>query len=573
MGGYLPDTGLSTTRFHSIVGNVASHRKGRCVFADELSTSHVYSLADAFSLRNESCNRCSSNPLMGNILPRFVGADSTTTAHWDGIRYAAAKILRNRLRAAVSMRVRLRIMSDCSVGDSGSFPPHLQPENAMSERAPNQESVDLAPVPRTFFEYLKSFGPGLVVVLTWLGAGDIISMGVAGGNYGYSLMWVLVLAIVMRFFFVSLIARYQLCNHHGEGVLDGLVRLHPLYAPVLLLATVVMGHIYGSYMTVGIGEACVEFTGVGEVWHWAVLWNGLALVLVFQPAYTRVEFVFKIFLALLSISFVGTAVWVGPDLEAIFAGLYRMELPEQTGKFSPTLVAVAMIGAVGGSLMNLVYPYFLESKGWRGPQYRRVQLYDFLTAVLVMIVLNLSIWTLGAELLHTQDKTIETIKDLPAMLSEVLGNGGRMLFFLGVFSAVFTSLVGHALGLAYMGSHAWAKWKSKQGSAITDYRAHACYRWIVIWCLVSPLIWTAPGMPDVVTLTLVANSAQVMLLPPIAGGIWRITAARQYIGAEHRNRWWENAVMVFLFALAIYGAVESAEEVVSTMKELLTEVQ
>ena len=76
--------------------------------------------------------------------------------------------------------------------------------------------------PRSFFEYLRSFGPGIVVVLTWLGAGDIVDMGVAGGNYGYSLMWILVLAIAMRFLFVSLIAKYQLCNHHGEGVLDGL---------------------------------------------------------------------------------------------------------------------------------------------------------------------------------------------------------------------------------------------------------------------------------------------------------------------------------------------------------------
>ncbi len=78
--------------------------------------------------------------------------------------------------------------------------------------------TNAAPLPRTFGEYVRSFGPGLVVVLTWLGAGDIVSMSVAGGNYGYSLMWVLVLAVVMRFLFVSLIAKYQLCNQHGEGV-------------------------------------------------------------------------------------------------------------------------------------------------------------------------------------------------------------------------------------------------------------------------------------------------------------------------------------------------------------------
>ena len=50
-----------------------------------------------------------------------------------------------------------------------------------------------APIPKTFGQYVRSFGPGLVVVLTWLGAGDIVEMGVAGGDYGYSLMWLLVL--------------------------------------------------------------------------------------------------------------------------------------------------------------------------------------------------------------------------------------------------------------------------------------------------------------------------------------------------------------------------------------------
>src|SRR5215470_13115856 len=110
-------------------------------------------------------------------------------------------------------------------------------------------SIPAPPVPRSASEYLRSFGPGIVVVLTWLGAGDVVDMGVAGANYGYSLMWVLVVALVMRFLFVSLIARYQLCNQYGEGVLDGLARLHPWFAPGLLVAAFAMGHVYMSYMT------------------------------------------------------------------------------------------------------------------------------------------------------------------------------------------------------------------------------------------------------------------------------------------------------------------------------------
>jgi Mn2+/Fe2+ NRAMP family transporter len=103
---------------------------------------------------------------------------------------------------------------------------------------------------------------------------------------------------------------------------------------------------------------------------WAVLCNAVALVLVLKGGYNSLETLFKLFLGLLSISFIGSAVWVGFSGVDLLQGLFRMEMPGQLGDFDPLMVALAMIGAVGGSFMNLVYPYFLEAKGWKGPQYR-----------------------------------------------------------------------------------------------------------------------------------------------------------------------------------------------------------
>jgi hypothetical protein len=211
--------------------------------------------------------------------------------------------------------------------------------------------------------------------------------------------------------------------------------------------------------------------------------------------------------------------------------------------------------------MNLAYPYFLEAKGWRGPQYRKVQFYDLLLAVTAMIVLNLAVWTLGAELLYP-DTHIRDLDDLPRLLSRVLGEGGRWLFYLGIFAAIYTSVLGHAAGLAYMGTHAWLRWRAGSAPIRSDYRQHPLYRALVVWCLVPPLVWTIPGMPDFVTLTLVANSGQVVLIPLVAGGIWWITASPRCIGKEHCNRWWENAVMALLFVLALYGAFSSVRSIV-----------
>jgi Mn2+/Fe2+ NRAMP family transporter len=319
-------------------------------------------------------------------------------------------------------------------------------------------------------------------------------------------------------------------------------------------------------MSVGVGEVCRNVLGFGQVWQWALACNVVAFVLVFQAVYRRLEKLFLFFLAVLSVSFLGCAAWVGVNPAGVVQGLFRVEMPGQHGHYNPMLVTGAMIGAVGGSIMNLVYPYFLEAKGWRGPQFLRVQRYDFLLGIGAMILLNLAVWTLGAELLFP-DQHIRTLDDLPGLLSGVLGNSGRLLFYAGIFSAIFTSIVGHAAGLAYLGSHAWLRTRTPAGQPLpADYKQHPMYRRIVAWCCFSPLVWTLPGMPDFVSLTLVANSAQVVLMPLLAGGVWWITARSRFIGAAYANRAWENAVMALLFGLALWGTVNSGRSIVQFLE-------
>jgi hypothetical protein len=112
-----------------------------------------------------------------------------------------------------------------------------------------------------------------------------------------------------------------------------------------------------------------------------------------------------------------------------------------------------------------------------------------------------------------------------------------------------------------LASHGYLRWRAGSGPLEGDYRTHWSYRAVVTWCLISPLVWTAPGMPDFITLTLVANSAQVVFMPFIAVGLWWITASPRFIGPIYRNRWWENTVMGLLCALSLWAAVGSIRTV------------
>jgi hypothetical protein len=124
------------------------------------------------------------------------------------------------------------------------------------------------------------------------------------------------------------------------------------------------------------------------------------------------------------------------------------------------------------------------------------------------------------------------------------------------------------VGLGAIATHGYLRWRAPGAALPADQRAHPVYRLMVLWVLVSPLVWTLPGMPDFVTLTLLGNSLQVVLIPFIAGGLWWITASERYIGARYRNRPWENAVMALVFALAIWGAYGSIRSVAGLLPRL-----
>jgi Mn2+/Fe2+ NRAMP family transporter len=172
-------------------------------------------------------------------------------------------------------------------------------------------------------------------------------------------------------------------------------------------------------------------------------------------------------------------------------------------------------------------------------------------------------------LVHESGQNIGDLEDLTSLLGLILGEGGRKLFLLGMFGAVYTSLLGNGLGLGYLGSHAYNRWRDKSAKAgKIDYRKHRVYKLIAIWIMISPFVWIITGKADFVTLTLLANTLMVVLIPALAGGLWLITAKKKYIGSDYKNRWWENLIMGFIFILAIWGTYESAKSVINMIQNM-----
>src|SRR5699024_12065748 len=74
---------------------------------------------------------------------------------------------------------------------------------------------DQNPLPRGL-GLVTSVGPGLVLAMSFLGTGDLVSSSVSGASYGYALMWTLILSLVARTFIISSFLKYKLMNRHDD---------------------------------------------------------------------------------------------------------------------------------------------------------------------------------------------------------------------------------------------------------------------------------------------------------------------------------------------------------------------
>jgi Mn2+/Fe2+ NRAMP family transporter len=433
---------------------------------------------------------------------------------------------------------------------------------SVPEKTLEQKQQQVSKIPSNFWQYVLSFGPGIVMVLSWLGAGDLVDMSVSGAHYGYNLMWALVLALMLRYILVNVISKYALCNIHQETIFQGYKRLNK-YLPLFLgVASLFLAHFYAAYLLKGAGEALFHLSGIGNTFVWSIAVVVVSLALLGKGIYNYIEITIKGILVLMVISLVGSALWVGPNIPAILKGTVAFSVPDNVGGVDTLVFVVSLIGAVAGSLSNLIYPYLFKQKGWQGPKYLKLQRYDLLFGVLMIIIIDLAVWTLGAEILHPQGLTINSVSDMAQMLTTTLGVLGGILFYVGVFGACFSTVIGYALGFGNLFVDAIYTTFPKRGSKYNhEFNKDPLFKFTLLITVILPVIWALPSMPGFVYLTILVNAWQILLLPIVSVGLLLLTNRKDLLG-KYTNKWWENMLLLILIALTLWSTWHLIESVV-----------
>jgi len=420
-------------------------------------------------------------------------------------------------------------------------------------------------------------GPGIVVVMSWLGTGDFISASVAGANYGYALLWTLLIAVLSRFFIVSAIAKYQLCNAVGdETILDGFRRVWRGFPIYLGVTTCMLGFVYCTFLFVAAGTALSELAGMFvSLGPWGTFLGAIITLALAIWIVTRrnqhlrwLEILAQITMAVLVLSFVAALVGTGVDFEALLGGL-AFELPRgEKGLITAVSTAVALIGAVGGSAANLLYPYLIHDKGWKGPQHRKLQTFDLLFGTLVMFGLVLAVWVVAAETLHANGEEISSEFGLARMMEQAIGPAGPPIMWLAIFFTVFNNIVTQprvfvrmlmeSIYMSYPEREKRVRKAAPQvaGSTKETFARDPLFWSILIPIMILPVLFSLPGMPGMVVVTLLGISSSVLTVPPIMIGLIVMTTRRDLMLPVYVNRWWENAILGAIGLVGLWATYE-----------------
>lgn len=345
-------------------------------------------------------------------------------------------------------------------------------------------------------------GPGLLAGLSDDDPPGITTYSVLGAEYGYRLLWVLLLATVALVVFHDLGARMGVVT--GQGLI-GLVRDRygarrgALAVGVLLVAN--------------LGTTCAELAGVAAGFELFGVSRYLSVpvasvvvsVLVLRGSFHRVEHVLMA-LASVLVAYVAAGFVVGPDWGAALTGLTVPTLPLTR---DAVLVVTATVGTTLAPWgLSFVQSYAVDKNLTTADLgYERV---DVVTGAVLTGVIGFFVVVTCAATLHVSGVSIESAADAAGALEPLAGNLASGLFAVGIIGAALLAAAVLPLSTAY----SVCEFTGHEGALDDGFRrAPMFYSTYLSVIGLATVLVLLPGLPLVPVLVLTQVLNAVLLLP------------------------------------------------------------
>ncbi|MFT4299288.1 MAG: Nramp family divalent metal transporter [Aeromicrobium sp.] len=295
-------------------------------------------------------------------------------------------------------------------------------------------------------------GPAFIAAVAYVDPGNVATNVTAGASFGYTLVWVVVLANVMAVLVqylsakLGLVTRRSLSSHLGERLPRAPRIAYWLQAEAIAVATD-LAEVVGGAIALNLLFDLPLLAGAAIT----VAVSVLILAVGDRGGQSALERTIMAFLALIAVGFVA-GLFVAPPAAADLAGGL---VPRFDGAESVLLAS----GIIGATVMpHVIYLHSsltVDRLGVRGeglslPTLLRATRIDVGAALLLAGLLNLSLLVLAASALYGIDGT-DTLGGVHEVVTSELGAGVALLFAVALLgSGLASTSVGSAAGAEVM---------------------------------------------------------------------------------------------------------------------------
>ncbi len=403
--------------------------------------------------------------------------------------------------------------------------------------------------------WLRNVGPGVLVSAAFIGPGTVTVCTLAGVNFQFALLWALLLSIISCIILQEMAARLGIISQAGlsesirQEIKNPIVRV---FAIVLVLSAIVVGN--AAYEAGNITGAVLGITalvnpvelqlGNFSLNIWSVLIGAIAFSLLYIGNYKVLERVFIGLVAIMSISFIITAILTKPDVSLIFQGLLIPKLGSDR-----ILTVIALVGTTVVPY-NLFLHASLVSEKWKDASKLPMARKDLSIAIILGGVVSMAIVICAAtpNLLN-----VSSAADLAVGLEPLFGQYATWFIAIGLLSAGITSAITAPLAAAYVakGCFGW-----KDGMKSGKFRS--------VWMGILLLgIFFSSLKLNPVEIIQFAQVANGLLLPIIAIFLFWIVNRKSVMGI-YKNSLIQNifgiiiiGISIFLGAKSIYSVLQN----------------
>ena len=296
---------------------------------------------------------------------------------------------------------------------------------------------------------LRNIGPGALVAAAFIGPGTVTVATMAGANFGYALLWVLIFATIATIILQEMAARLGVITQKGLGetlreALEDSVWKWPLF--LLMIVALYLGNAAyegGNLSGAALGVEAIAGNEQNTYRIAVASISGIAALLIWLGNYKQLEKILLGLVLLMALSFVATFIIVKPDLGALGKGLIVPTIP-----FGSAMTVIALIGTTVVPYNLFLHASAVKSR-WSGPEDLASARSDTMISIGLGGLITILIVSTAAASIFGTGLQIAGAADMAVQFEPLFGSFSKYLLGVAFFAAGLSSAITAPLATAY----------------------------------------------------------------------------------------------------------------------------